>query len=808
MVDQNSQFYAILTNVGAAKQANADALGVAWKITHMGVGDANGTDPLPNASQVSLLNEWRRAPLNQLKVDDKNPAIIVAEQVIPADVGGRWIREIGLYDDAGDLVALANCAPTYKPMLSQGAGRTQVVRMNLVVSSASNVQLKIDPSVVLATREWVTEELARQDFKYSVLVATTAPITLSGLQTIDGVALAAGSRVLVKDQATAKDNGIYQVIASGLWTRSPDADASAKVTAGLLLLVERGTLNADSAWQLVTDGPIALGVTALTFEMAFGRSGVAAGTYRSVQVDKYGRVLAASNPTTVAGYGLTDVYTKLQTDSALALKAPLSSPALTGTPTAPTPALTSTDATLATTQFVHGLLSVLGLGGVGTGAVISDLDDPTVISGFYYVNNSSANQPYAGAGGMVLHKVYGGGGFQMLSTLAASRVLWRRRTAGAWQKWEEFANLDSPNFAGSPTAPTALKGTSSKQLATTEFVQLALNGLVDSAPSTLDTLKELAAALANDPNFATTITNQLAGKAALSHTHGIADILGLTAALNAASGLNQGSTTQDPNEASSPLILAKHANAPDPTNFWYITTTFYSSINAASNRGQLAIQYSSGVSAYVRNCVNGTWSSWVRMDNGVEPGTIVHFAGSTPPRGFLKANGAAVNRNTYSALFAQIGTTHGEGNGSTTFNLPDLRGEFLRGLADGRLVDAGRLLGTWQDSKNLSHTHSASASQETHSHTVTGNTSSDGAHTHPVVSNGGQYASEAQPYGVYRGNGATSVDRTSIQSGGAHQHAVTGTTNTASHTHTITLTPEGGEESRPRNVALLACIKY
>lgn len=391
MVDQNSQFFAILTNVGTAKQANADALGIAWKITQMAVGDANGTDPVPNPTQKTLINEWRRAPLNQLKVDDNDASIIVAEQVIPADIGGKWIREIGLYDADGDLVAVANCAPTYKPVLSQGSGRTQVLRMSLVVSNAANVQLKIDPSVVLATREWVTEELSRQDFKHSVLAATTAAINLTGLQTIDGVTLTAGARVLVKNQATAKENGIYTVVSGAAWKRSTDADSSAKVTPGLLVLVESGTVNGDSAWQLVTDAPIALGVTALSFEMAFGRTGVNAGTYRSVQVDKYGRVVAATNPTTVAGYGITDVYTKSETysrteiakaiadsvtsavnglvDSApgaldtlkelataigndpnfaatmvneLAKKAPLLSPKFTGTPETPTPAASST----------------------------------------------------------------------------------------------------------------------------------------------------------------------------------------------------------------------------------------------------------------------------------------------------------------------------------------------------------------------------------------------------------------------------------------------------------------------------------
>lgn len=351
MVDQTSQFYAILTNVGAAKQANADALGIPWKITQMGVGDANGTDPTPNATQTSLINEWRRAPLNQLKVDDKNSAVIVAEQVIPAEVGGRWIREIALYDADGDMIAVANCAPTYKPLLSQGSGRTQVVRMNLIVSSASNVQLKIDPAVVLATREWVTEELARQDFKHSVLAATTAPITLSGLQTVDGVALTAGARVLVKDQIAARENGLY-LVAPGNWGRSRDADNDAKVTAGLLVLVERGVINGDSAWQLISDGAVTPGVSAQYYEMAFGRSGVTAGTYRSVAVDKYGRVVAATNPSTVAGYGLTDVYTKAEISGLLLTKAAIESPVFAGRPSAITAPRNDVSQRLATTEFV------------------------------------------------------------------------------------------------------------------------------------------------------------------------------------------------------------------------------------------------------------------------------------------------------------------------------------------------------------------------------------------------------------------------------------------------------------------------
>lgn len=271
MADQNSQFMAILTAVGEAKQANATALGVDWNITQLGVGDANGTEPQPNRAQTSLINERRRAPLNQLSVDPNNAAIIVAEQVIPESVGGWWIREIGLYDEDGDLVAVANCPPTFKPELAQGSGRTQVVRLNLLVSSTQNITLKIDPSVVLATRAYcdlaVSDALAKLDTKASVKVATTGDLAaLSGLLTVDGVLLAAGDRVLVKDQTTASQNGIY-VAAASAWARAADADSSAEVTPGMTVPVEQGNTQADTIWELTTNGTVTLGATALTFEL-------------------------------------------------------------------------------------------------------------------------------------------------------------------------------------------------------------------------------------------------------------------------------------------------------------------------------------------------------------------------------------------------------------------------------------------------------------------------------------------------------------------------------------------------------------
>ncbi|HBV2760117.1 TPA: phage tail protein [Escherichia coli] len=152
-----TKYFALLTNVGAAKLANATALGAQVEITQMAVGDGNGVLPTPNPAQTALTHELRRAQLNMLTIDPVNTNQIIAEQVIPEDVGGWWIREIGLFDKDGDMIAVANCAETYKPKLQEGSGRVQVIRVILIVSSTEAVTLKIDPSVVLATRKYVDD---------------------------------------------------------------------------------------------------------------------------------------------------------------------------------------------------------------------------------------------------------------------------------------------------------------------------------------------------------------------------------------------------------------------------------------------------------------------------------------------------------------------------------------------------------------------------------------------------------------------------------------------------------------------------
>ncbi len=164
---------------------------------------------------------------------------------------------------------------------------------------------------------------------------------------------------------------------------------------------------------------------------------------------------------------------------------------------------------------------------------------------------------------------------------------------------------------------------------------------------------------------------------------------------------------------------------------------------------------------------------------GVVPaGTVILHAGPTAPAGYLKANGAAVSRTTYAALWTAIGGTYGLGDGSTTFNLPDMRGMFPRAWDDGRGVDTGRGLGTFQDSQNQSHQH-------------TGTTSVAGSHVH---GSGASY-----PGGIY----SQVADATN----NAHP-IVTATGAAGDHNHSFTTDASGGTEARPKNIALLACIKF
>ncbi|EFH9281440.1 phage tail protein, partial [Escherichia coli] len=283
--------------------------------------------PVPDAGQTGLIHEvWRHA-LNKISQDKRNSNYIIAELVIPPEVGGFWMRELGLYDDAGTLIAVANMAESYKPALAEGSGRSQTCRMVIIVSSVASVALTIDTTTVMATQDYVDDKIAEHE----------------------------QSR------------------------RHPDASLTAK-----------GFTQLSSATNSTSE------------------------------------TLAATPKAVKAAYDLANGK------------------------------YTAQDATTARKGLVQ-------------------LSSAT----------NSASE-----------------------TLAATP----KAVKTVMDETNKKAPLNSPALTGTPTTPTARQGTNNTQIANTAFVMAAIAALVDSSPDALNTLNELAAALGNDPNFATTMTNALAGK--------------------------------------------------------------------------------------------------------------------------------------------------------------------------------------------------------------------------------------------------------------------------------------------------------
>ncbi|EFB1460736.1 phage tail protein [Escherichia coli] len=292
----STKFYTLLTDIGAAKLASATALGVPLKITHMAVGDGGGTLPTPDAKQTALVNEKRRAALNMLYIDPQNSSQIIAEQVIPENEGGWWIREVGLFDESGALIAVGNCPESYKPQLAEGSGRTQTVRMVLITSSTDNITLKIDPAVVLATRKYVDDKALELKVYVDDLMA--------------------------KHLAALDPHSQYAPKESPTFTGTPKAPTPA---AG------------NNTTQLATTAFVQVALTALI-------NGAPA------TLDTLKEIAAAIN---------NDPNFSTTINNALAQKAPLSSPALTGTPTAPTAAQSVNNTQIATTAFVKSAIAAM-----------------------------------------------------------------------------------------------------------------------------------------------------------------------------------------------------------------------------------------------------------------------------------------------------------------------------------------------------------------------------------------------------------------------------------------------------------------
>lgn len=265
------KYYAILTNQGAARLANATMLGSKLNLTQMAVGDANGVLPTPDPAQTKLINQKRIAPLNLLSVDPNNQSQIIAEQIIPENEGGFWIREIGLYDDEGVLIAVANCPETYKPQLQEGSGRTQTIRMILVVSNTEAITLKIDPSVVLATRKYVDDKISEheQSRRHPDASLTAKGFTqLSSATNSTSETLAATPRAvkvaydLANGKYTAQDattarKGLVQLSSATSSTSETQAATPKAVKAAYDLAAGKAPVSHTHPWSQITDVPAA-----------------------------------------------------------------------------------------------------------------------------------------------------------------------------------------------------------------------------------------------------------------------------------------------------------------------------------------------------------------------------------------------------------------------------------------------------------------------------------------------------------------------------------------------------------------------
>ena len=259
MADQDIFFVAMLTDLGAAQLASAAATGTALSWSHMAVGDGNGVTPIPSKLQTALIHENLRLPLNRLTARADRP-VIVAELILPSTVGGWWVREVGLYDSAGRLVAVANYPATFKPTQGQGTGRTQGIRMQLLVSSTANITLLDDPTLVAPTLDTVREEILKGTAGAASRLKTSRKIALMGDATgeaqFDGSNNATIDMALANSGVTAGSYGKVKVNAKGLVVEGksleaadiPELDAG-KITTGTLSRPTTGNAGSATKWQ-------------------------------------------------------------------------------------------------------------------------------------------------------------------------------------------------------------------------------------------------------------------------------------------------------------------------------------------------------------------------------------------------------------------------------------------------------------------------------------------------------------------------------------------------------------------------------
>lgn len=176
----------IITDIGMAKIANQVVTGAPLQLKQMALGDGKGSPVVPQQTATALVNEVYRGQINRLARAENDPAQIIAELVLLPDVGGFTVREVGVFDSAGDMIFYASSPPVYKPVLAEGTGMDYTVALRALVGNDVNVELKIDPGVVIATRKYVEDKIAEHDGDPNAHSSTELPWINGGAATRTG----------------------------------------------------------------------------------------------------------------------------------------------------------------------------------------------------------------------------------------------------------------------------------------------------------------------------------------------------------------------------------------------------------------------------------------------------------------------------------------------------------------------------------------------------------------------------------------------------------------------------------------------
>ena len=367
------KYKAVLTKIGAAKIAAATAGGTKINLTHMAVGDGGGSLPTPDPAQTKLIAEKHRAALNKVIVDPKKKNYLVAELVIPPEIGGFWMREIGLYDDTGALIAVSNMAESYKPLLSEGSGRAQTLHMVVIVSDMDTVNLLIDSSTVLATQEYVDDKLLEHEQSRRHPDATLKEkgfTQLSSATNSNSEALAATPKAV---------KVVYDL-------------ASAKYTAQDATTNQKGIVQLSSATNSTSE---TLAATPKAVKAAYDKATEADKNAQTAD-ENAGKANENANTRLEKNKNLSDLSDKPQARKNLEL----------GTAATSNVQKSATDGT-ANALMANG---AWGLGASGMGMVDSDILSPTSIGNTFFNQGGGAANNHFGGYGTGIHLSYGSSG--------------------------------------------------------------------------------------------------------------------------------------------------------------------------------------------------------------------------------------------------------------------------------------------------------------------------------------------------------------------------------------------------------------